>query len=207
MTTHSQFHFMCQITAFLKRRASSIQPCGVLIQKTRGPNHKDLSCSVCTQGLCKKTRSSPFYENIWVAYPEFHDHGMQWGSLGHHHSTRPQVLVHRSPHIPEVQIVPRQQAGGEEWLTEEHRHLATRARIRIKASEGFVWRVKDKSQVPQVHESNRPFIHSLVQSTNKHARYAPAQGQKDEKATRVLPSGVQCEEGADKAGGCSCRGR
>lgn len=54
MTTHSHFHFMCQITSFLQRRASSIQPCGVLIQKKRGSNHEDPRCSIYIQGPHKK---------------------------------------------------------------------------------------------------------------------------------------------------------
>lgn len=138
MTTHSHFHFICQITALVQRQAFSIQPCSELIQKRTDSYRQDSHCSICTQGLCKNTRppaSHPFCNNVGVAYPEFHDHSVQRGNLRQHHSARPQMLVHGSPHVPEVQVVPRQQAGGKEWLAQEERDLAIKARGRTKASE------------------------------------------------------------------------
>ena len=75
-------------------------------------------------------------ENLRVAYPELHDHHVQRGGLGHHHSARPQVLVHSSPHIPEVQVVPWKQAGGEERLTQQERNLPIREK-QAQVSEGF----------------------------------------------------------------------
>lgn len=115
MTTHSHFHFICQITAFKKYRLPLFHLAATDAEK-KGP-HQGPSCSVYTR------RQHPHPP---VAYPELHDHSVQRGSLGHHHSSRSQVLVHRGTDIPEVQVVPWQQARGEEGFTQEQGDLVTK---------------------------------------------------------------------------------
>lgn len=59
MTTHSHFHFTCQITAFAQRQASSIQPCNVLIQKSRGPYHQDSNTALPAPKVSARKQGPP----------------------------------------------------------------------------------------------------------------------------------------------------
>lgn len=101
------------------------------------------------------------------------------------------MLVQGSPHIPEVQIVPWQQAGGKERLTQQERDLEIRVRSRTKTSE-------DSSE--KKHRSQVAFICSLTQSTKKCARSAPAREDRDEKQKQAPPSGMLNGRGTGEAG-------
>lgn len=133
------------------------------ITQTRGPPSTPNQVFVR-----KQVTPDPSAKNLWVAYPELHDHSVQRSSLGHHHSARPQVLVQGSPHIPEVQIVPWQQAGGKERLTQQERDLEIRVRSRTKTSEDSSEK-KHRSQVSRMHS----FARSLSQQRSVPGLHLP----------------------------------